>query len=252
MKIKPEIYLRGALALMTAAIAAMLFSSCGKNVLYTHSDYLKDAQGLTKDSGQARIEKPIEPDDKLTISIWDHEDLSIGSIHNIYNVQEETGKWVMVDANGEVSLPQVGTVKLEGRTVREATAYLKTIYGKFIKDPIVTVRLMNNTVTVLGEVQRPGVYVFSTDNIRLVDLLGKASGLTDYAKTKKIKIIRGTETRPVDLTNVSYNVQVILPGDVVYVPPTGGKSFERLANKLIPIASLLTALALVYSVSQSK
>ena len=104
-------------------------------------------------------------------------------------------------------------------------------------------------MTVLGEVQRPGNYVFHTDHARLVDMLGKANGLTDYARTTEIKIIRGTETIKINLTEAINNETLVYPRDVIYIPPGRNKAFDRFASKLIPLASLLTALALVYSVS---
>ncbi len=191
------------------------------------------------------------PDDKIAISIWNHEDLSVGSVHNIYNVQEETGKWLMIDSKGEVNLPQIGIVKLEGMTIREAKSVLEKAYGKYVTNPIINIRVFNNQVTVLGEIRLPGVYMFSTDHIRLVDLVGKASGFTDYAKTKQIKILRGKENIIIDMTNTAFNETQLYPGDVVYVPPSGNKTLDKVAAKMLPLAGLLTAIALIYNVSQN-
>jgi polysaccharide biosynthesis/export protein len=254
MNIKPNTYnfLKSALLLMGLV---MFLSSCNKYVLYSRNTPVNQNSGkqqaIAPDSSDERIEKILMPEDKISISIWNHDDLSIGSVHTIYNVQEETGKWLMIDAKGEVNLPQVGTVKLEGLTLREAVIYLEKIYSKFLQGPIVNIRILSNQLTIIGEVQRPGNYIFSTDNVRLVDLVGKASGFTDYAKTTKIKIIRGKESFVIDLTNIAFNETRVYPGDVVYIPPSGGKKFDRFASKLIPLASLLTALALVYNVSNN-
>lgn len=232
------------------AVCAMLIlgSSCNRNVLFTHSG--TSAPSAAQDTGQVMIDKVLMPGDKISISVWDHEELSVGSVHNIYSVQEETGKWLMIDSQGEVNLPQVGTVKLQGQTLHDATIALQKLYSKLIQNPIINLRLLNNQVTVLGEVNRPGLYVFSSDNVRLTDVIGKASGFTDYAKTTKIRIIRSKNTLIVDLTSTSFSEMMLQPGDVVYVPPAGTKSLDKIAAKLIPFASLLTAVALVYNVSQ--
>jgi polysaccharide export outer membrane protein len=229
-----------------------MLGACNRNVLYKHSTPVtgNTAVEILPDSSARRPEKVLMPDDKLTLSIWGHDELSIGSIHTIYNVQEEQGKWLMIDTDGEVVLPQAGRVKLQGLTIPEATKVVQQLYAKTIKDPQVTLRLLNNQITVLGEVQKPGVYVFSTDNVRLVDVLGRASGLTDYAKTTNIRIVRQNVVFESDLTNITYNTTIVLPGDVVYIPPSGRKGFDRFANKLIPLASFLTALALIYSISE--
>lgn len=232
-------------------LSAMLLSSCNKQVLFTHSSTNPNV-AVDQDSGQSRIEKVLVPDDKIMVSVWDHDDLSVGNLQNVVSLQEEYGKWVMLDAKGEVKLPQIGTVKLQGLTVREATAALEKSYSQFVQKPNVNIRVLNNQVTLLGEVRAQGNYIFSSDNIRLVDLVGKAQGFTDYAKTKNIQIVRGEKQFKVDLTN-TYNVSnqdvIIYPGDVVYVPPAGNKSFDRFSMKLIPVASLVTAIAIIYSVT---
>jgi polysaccharide biosynthesis/export protein len=251
MKTRTDFFLKSVIAVLILLIMLLLMSSCSKNVLYTHNSGSGSNAAAAVKVDEGRESKILQPDDKITISVWEHDELSIGSVHTVYSVAEESGKWVMLDAEGNVTLPQIGVIKLGGLTIAEASQQIKKEYSKNIQNPIVTIKVLNNQVTVLGEVQRPGIYVFSSDNIRLTDVLGKSSGLTDYAKTKQIKIIRGKESIKIDLTNIAFNETRVLPGDVIYIPPTGGKKFDRIASKLIPIASLLTALALVYNVSQN-
>ncbi|MEP7265425.1 MAG: polysaccharide biosynthesis/export family protein [Bacteroidota bacterium] len=233
----------------------LILASCNRQVLFTQNKPLDAKAGIAADKSEdKKQEKILAPDDKIMISIWDHDELSVGSLQGTYSLAEEFGKWIMIDVNGEVHLPQVGSVKVGGLTVKEATAYLEKIYAKFIQLPVINLRVLNNQVTILGEVRSPGVYLFSADQVRLADLIGKAQGFTDYAKTRKIKIIRDTNQMTVDFTNatsVSAKEFVIYPGDVIYIPPTGGKAWERFSTKLIPIASLITAIALVYSVSNN-
>ncbi len=247
MKVKTEFLLKAAILFVSGMIVMLLFSSCNRYTLYQTQ--------AAKGSAPANAEMPekmLEAGDKISLSIWGHDELSIGSIHTVYNSPDESasGKWVMIDANGEVNLPQIGKVKLEGMTIANAEKQLKEIYSKQIQNPILSLRILSNQVTVLGEVQRPGTYVFHTDYTRLVDMIGKANGFTDYAKTTEIKIIRGTETIKVDLTSAASNEMTVLPRDVIYIPPGRNKAFDRFAAKMIPLASLLTALALVYNVSK--
>ncbi len=245
MKVKTDFFLKASLLLVSGMIILLLFSSCNKYALYQTSASKEAAPA----SNAGAAEKILGAGDKISISIWGHDDLSVGSIHTVYNTPEESGKWLMIDEKGEVNLPQVGRIKLEGLSLRAAEDKLVQEYSRFIQRPVLNLRLLNNQVTVLGEVQRPGNYVFHTDGTRLVDMLGKAGGLTDYARTSGIKIIRGTETYVTDLTNASANETMVYARDVIYVPPGRNKAFDRFATKLIPLASLLTALALVYNVS---
>jgi polysaccharide export outer membrane protein len=228
-------------------------ASCNnKFILFTTSSQVPGAD-KESDSSFTLFEKPLAADDKITLSVWDHDDISIGSIHSIYSLIEENGKWIAIDEQGEVKLPLVGRVKLAGLTTREATLYLEKIYSKYIQNPIINLRVLNNQVTILGEVKKPGNYIFSSDNIRLVNLVANADGFTDYARTTEIKIIRGTvkpEEKLLDYTN-TYSLMgpdaMLRPGDVVYVPPTKGKTSDRVMSKLIPIASIITALVLVFT-----
>jgi polysaccharide biosynthesis/export protein len=243
------------LAFFVMLMWAFALTSCNKQVLFTATKPLPANSGIAADKNEeSKLEKVLAPDDKIMISIWDHDELSVGSLQGTYSLAEEFGKWVMIDVNGEVRLPQIGTVKLQGLTVKEAVETLEKAYAKYIQMPVINIRVLNNQVTMLGEVKSPGIYIFSSDHVRLADLVGKAQGFTDYAKTKKIKVIRDNNSMTVDLTNatsVSAKEFTIYPGDVIYVPPTGGKAWERFSTKLIPVASLITAIALVYSVTNN-
>jgi len=244
--------------LILAAILIISLQSCNKYVLFTKNSPVKSAAQARQeeeDTNKVIYEKPLAIDDKLTLSVWNHEDISVGSVHSIYSLLEENGKWLAIDQQGEIKLPLVGKVKLEGLTIREATLYLENVYSKFIQNPIINLRVLNNQVTILGEVRKPGNYIFSAENIRLVTLLGKSEGFTDFARTTEIKIIRGTdkpEEIQLDYTN-AYSLMgenaIIRPGDVIYVPPTKGKSSDRFISKLIPIASLISAIVLIFTVA---
>jgi polysaccharide biosynthesis/export protein len=235
------------------SVFSVMMSSCSRQVLFTNNRPLSaEASKNSDDNTKSFDEKVLESDDKIMVSIWDHSELSIGSLQGTYSLAEEFGKWVMIDANGEVKLPQLGSVKLQGLTVREATAHLEKLYSKYIMNPVITLRLLNNQVTVLGEVRNPGIYIFSADKVKITDLIGKAQGLTDYAKARKIKVLRENQEIIIDLTNsasIASKAYTIYPGDVIYIPPTSGKAWEKFSSKLIPIASLITAIALVYSVT---
>lgn len=247
MKSNSGILLKIATLGVMGLIILLLFSSCNKYALYQ-----TNATQTSKGSPSEISEKTLMPGDKISLSVWGHDELSVGSVHSVYSIPEEAGKWLQIDENGNVNFPQIGKVKLDGMTLLKAEEKLVELYSQFIQKPILNLRLLSNQVTVLGEVRSPGNYFFHTDQVRLVDMIGKANGFTDYAKTTDIKIIRGIETINVDLTKAANNEVMVTSKDVIYVAPGRNKSFDRVASKLIPLASLLTALALVYNVSVSK
>lgn len=96
-----------------------------------------------------------------------------------------------------------------------------------VRDPIVTVELTNSMVTVLGEVNKPGSYAISSDDMTILDALGMAGDLTIYGKREDIKVVRNNgdqqETYIVSLLDAeklrnspAYFVQ---QDDVIYIDP---------------------------------
>ena len=192
----------------------------------------------------------LGPDDKVSVSIWNHNDLSVGSIFGIYNSNEVYGKWVMVRQNGEVTLPKIGNVKIGGLTTEEAAERLQKSYSKFIVDPIIVVKVLNREVTVLGEVLTPGTYLLEKEENTLFEMIGMAGGLDFYAEKRKVKLIRKGKEYLLDLTNMDEfeaNNITLHSGDIVYIPTRKGKILDKKAPTLIPFAGAITTIAVIIS-----
>lgn len=192
----------------------------------------------------------IRKDDKLTISVWNHDDLSVGSLYGIYSSNEVYGKWVMVDRNGEVPVPKLGLIKLEGLTMLQARDVLAQAYKKWIIDPIIDVKVLNREVSVMGELRNPGRFALEKEENTLIELLSRAGDLDFYADRRHVQVIRQVGGQPQTLVlNLSrmdglarQNIR-ILPGDVIYVPTRRGKEADkRLGPLIVPIATALTTL----------
>ena len=146
-------------------------------------------------------EPTLSPGDKISVSIWGHEDLSIGSINSPYMTDEETGRWVILDKEGEVNLPKIGRVNLAGYNVKEAGYFLEELYVKHVQNPVVNVRVLNHFVTILGEVNKPGKYRIDNEEVNLIELLGEAEGYTLYAKMDEVQLIRGSKRERCQVSN---------------------------------------------------
>ena len=83
----------------------------------------------------------IKTDDKISLSIWNHDDMSIGSVFSIYNSNEAYGKWVLVDKAGFVSFPKIGKVKVSGLNCPQAADTLQALFAKYLVDPIIVVKV---------------------------------------------------------------------------------------------------------------
>jgi len=197
----------------------------------------------------------LKPGDKITLSIWGHEDLSIGSVNSKFSSNKETGKWIAIDHLGEVNLPKLGRIKIAGYNLKEVNYLLEEQYSTYLKDPIVNVRTVNHYVTVIGEVNSPGKYALDNEKVNLVQILGQAKGLGDYSNNKRIKVIREVNGQAiellVDMTDIiattEYNI-TLQSKDIVYVEPSKEKAEDSFLKKVTPVASLITGGAVLLSV----
>ena len=231
------------LLLLTLLCVFGLLSSCTQN-LFVSKQPLPPAKTL--DMGpdyQYRLRK----DDKLTISVWDHEELSVGSIYGHYSVNEAEGKWAMVNAMGNLDVPKVGNYHVEGLTVPEAEELLEKVLSKSIVNPQLSLKVLNMETTVIGEVNLPGKQHLEKERNTLIEVLGKAGDFGAYADKRHVKVLRQatatTQTTEIDLTQLSSferNNLIIVPGDVVYVPAKNGKLFDRKAPSVLGIASIVS------------
>lgn len=156
----------------------------------------------------------------------------------------------LVDQAGEIDFPVIGKLKIEGLSPDEVRALLRDRLAVYLKDPIINIRLRNFTVTVLGEVLRPGTYPVNGEQITILEALGLAGDLTLRGVRDNVLVIRdfnGTKvyTR-VDLTSkdiIKSPVYYLTQNDVVYVEPnkSGIKetSLDARASIYVSIASVL-------------
>ncbi|MDH6354145.1 polysaccharide export outer membrane protein [Dysgonomonas sp. PH5-45] len=167
----------------------------------------------------------------------------------------------LVNQAGEINFPTLGRIKLGGMTTDEATGYLQNRLKEYIKDPIVSVQILNFKVSVLGEVFQPGSYYFSGQRVSVLDALAAAKDLTIYGKRENILLIREKNgkkeykrinlTKSDLLTSQDYFLQ---QNDVLYIEPTDQKQkdadvgIQKQYNLTIitsAISSLLTILAII-------
>lgn len=232
-----------------------MLGSCKSQLLFNGSPTTK---GIPYSIMNAyKHEHMLKPGDQISISIWNHSELGIGSVYESVNSNPEFGKWVMLDREGFATLPMIGRVKLGGRTISEGNEKLTEVYGHFIESPNVNMKVLNLEVTILGEVKTPGNYQIDKQSTHLAKLIGEAGGLTKYANAGDIKVLRGSYSEPqlihADLTSVSNmkdSYPILYPGDIIYIPPRKTKSFDQGTQRMVPFIGVVSAVALIISVSQ--
>ncbi|WP_421802924.1 polysaccharide biosynthesis/export family protein [Flagellimonas sp.] len=156
----------------------------------------------------------------------------------------------LVDQAGEIDFPVIGKLKIEGLSPDELRVLLRDRLSVYLKDPIINIRLRNFTVTVLGEVLRPGTYPVNGEQITILEALGLAGDLTLRGVRNNVLVIRdfnGTKVyNRVDLTSkdiIKSPVYYLTQNDVVYVEPnkSGIKetSLDARSTIYVSIASVL-------------
>lgn len=238
-----------------SAIAVLLLASCKTQNLVVQEKSNTRFQHEQPDSAflfDQQYEYRIRKDDKVSVSFWGNDDLSVGSVYGIYNSNEVYGKWLLVDARGNITLPRLGNFRVEGRSVVELEDSLVVAYKKWLVNPVIEVKVLNKEITILGELRNPGKYVVERDNNTLLDLVSLAGGYEFYANLRSIKVTRqqgdSVKMVNVDLTRgedyLNRNIQ-LHPGDLVVVPSKKNKEFDKRISTIIPLASSTTAAAIV-------
>jgi len=135
----------------------------------------------------------------------------------------------IVDEGGNISYPQFGAISVAGKTVDEIRLDLQKRVDQYIQNASVFVKLVQRTITVLGEVNGPGQHEMVKNQLSIFEALGVAGDLTDWANRQNVKLVRETEegrqVAEIDLTSqnlINSPYYYILPNDVLYVEPADG------------------------------
>lgn len=158
----------------------------------------------------------------------------------------------LVSKEGFIVLPIIGSVKAQGKSTTELEVHVKSILesGNYLKDAIVSARILNSKITILGEVITPGTYTITEQNVTLLQALGYAGDLTINGDRKNILVIRdvdGTQfIKHIDLTKTDWfdsPFYFVKQNDVIVINPnkTKIKSSGYVGNvgTVLTIASLL-------------
>lgn len=147
-----------------------------------------------------------------------------------------TEKVYLVDSNGNIDFPVLGRLNTEGKTLEQFKSELTNLVSKYVKQPMVTIRLANFKVTILGEVNRPGQYSIPDAQTTLLNAIGLAGDLTLYGKRDDILMVRNengqmTKAR-IDLMDSNFINSPyfsLKQGDVIYV--SSNKTKEKISRQ---------------------
>jgi len=165
----------------------------------------------------------------------------------------------LVSQNSTINFPVLGELSVKNKTTQDLENYIKKLLvdGGYLINPSVTVRLLNAKVTILGEVQRPGTFSFTENNISLLQALGLAGDLTINGSREDVMVLRYIDglqtTQRINLTSAGFvggPYQMVKPNDVIVINPNSAKvktaGYVGNISAILGIASiLLTSIVLL-------
>lgn len=156
-----------------------------------------------------------------------------------------------VSDSGYVTLPFFGDIRAAGSTTEELKTIILKKLPEYLKYPVVTVRLTNFKVTVIGEVGRPIVIPVNGQTINVLEAVGAAGDLTVYGIRKNVKVIRKLPDGNTEVALLNFNKSNVLQSpwfqlrqnDIVYVQPNRSKGV--LGTRTAIWAPIITSLVYI-------
>lgn len=247
------------------AVLMFSFSSCisSKKLIYLND--LTDSTATAIKNSQTSFANLIQKNDQLSITVGGSNapDLLIinsgnGMVQGAVATTAGAVFGYLVEADGTVKLPYMGKVQAAGLSRIELESYLTEQFKVYTKNPVVNVRFLNYSVSVLGEVNgRGGRFSMTNERMTILEAITMAGDISEFGRRDNIMVIREVNgERKIarinllskDIFNSPYFY--LKTNDVVYVEPVKSKFISRsgipqyLAIVAIGLSLLLTIINL--------
>ena len=224
------------------ALTTLLLASCGntKNI-----PYFQNSKDFVPEESRYLYDARIMPKDLLTITVSTVNPEAAApfnqTVPTALNMNSRTSysqpalQTYLVDNYGFIEFHIIGSLNVSCLT---KSACEKMIHDKIQpymnanENPVVTVRMANYKISVLGEVARPGMYQVGNEKINILEALAQAGDLTIYGVRDSIKLIREDATGKKEIHSLNLNDANIISSpyyylqqnDIVYVEPNKVKA----------------------------
>lgn len=232
-------------------LAAMLLASCASTKEIAYFNDIKDSAII---ASKASLEPVIQKKDILSITVSSlsseasvifntpNRPLTSNSTSNP-NAPQTAG--YLVGEDGNIKFAILGDLPAAGLTQKQLENNITRLLidKKLLFDPIVSSRFLNFRVTVLGEVNHPGVITAPSEQISILEAIGQAGDLTIYGLRNNVMLIRQVGPNKV-IKRLNLNSSKILESpyyflksnDVVYVQPgRAGITRTDLTRQYLPL-----------------
>lgn len=254
--------------------ACLFFSSCfftfilSSCVTQRNVEYLHDKNKTSKAFIEAQIEDyRLKPNDELFVQINSLDDAESNifsgtraqTIYNSGNIEPYGASLISysIDKEGYLHLPVIGSLSVKDKTLAQVSEMIRISLANILSQPVISVKLVNRYVSVLGEVEDPGHYAFAQDKLTIFDALGLAGDITEYGNRKEVILTRNENGKNIR-TNLDLSRSDILessyyylrPNDMVYVKPLRKKFWGLRQFPYSVILSTITTAILIYGVTK--
>ncbi len=220
--------------LLTALFCIAILSSCAKKEEFVYYQDIDTV--LLENASNTNFQTKLQPDDliMIVVSAQDPESAIPFNLMNTMSANptnpEGAGQMkqqlYLIDNQGYIEFPVLGSIKIGGLTRSEAIEYLNEEISQYINNPIINLRIVNFKVTVQGEVNRPGVHTITSERLTLMEAISLSGDMTIYGKRDNVLIIREIDGHKipirVDMTKSDFITSpyyYLNQNDIVYVEP---------------------------------
>jgi polysaccharide biosynthesis/export protein len=248
-------------SIVTIIIIVCLMASCITNKKLTYLQYTGNAVDSAIVIQQSDYK--IQPFDNLFIRVstpdpqWSEMFNTVQASSSGVNISEQSADLISysVDSEGNIGLPYVGKFYVSGKSLTTIKNELETVLKSYVTDATLTVKMINNYISVIGEVRVPGRYQIYKDRLNIFQAIAMAGDLDEFSDRQKIQIIRqtpgGSTVKEFSLNDRSILVSeffYVMPNDVIYAKPIEGRFFKMNAFPYGLILSAITTFILLWGV----
>lgn len=247
---------------VAVALTLVLLTSCKTSNQISYFQDLSQSPSGQLTEQDTNYETKICPDNELSIFVSSIDPNSVAVFNlpltSFFSTGETsvtatpTIQTYLVDAKGYIEFPVLGKIKAAGLTRSELADYIKEKISVYAKSPIVTIKIRNFKISVLGEVKSPGTRTIMNERVSILDAIGMVGDLTLYGERTNVLLIRDNdgkkEYKRLDLTSSDLLTSpyfYLKQNDIIYVEPNkarrGNASYSQSAQFNISVASTIVS-----------
>lgn len=196
----------------------------GKEIpLYDAKIMPKDILNITVNTTDPQAAAPFN------LTVQDPTNVAFGK----YTTTQPSLQQYLVNNEGNIDFPVLGCLKVSGLTKNQAEELIREKLIPYLKEtPVVTVRMVNYKISVLGEVNKPGTFTVTNEKVNVLEALAMAGDMTVYGVRENVKLVRedANGKRLIQTLNLNDADLVLSPyfylqqNDILYVTPNKTKA----------------------------